>query len=186
MGKLILGPKAQREAARFIDWLVLQGVGHGLAAEAVQKFALTIAGKKAPDADAPAASMVTEYLRTFQALYFEKYREMPVIQPKDYINAGKLLRQYGTTLCLQRLRDLAASTDPFHIKAGFTISTLVAQWNRLTATAASAERRTSAPAAPSDCRHTPPCRNAIEHNQRALRDLRTSPSAGTMSPRPIT
>lgn len=177
--KLILGPKALKEAARFVDWLVLQGIDHGLAAEAVQKFALTIAGKKPRTEEEH--THAGPFLREYEDVYIAKFQQPPVIQPKDYSLAAKLLRQYGMRLCLQRMRELAASTDPFIVRAGFTMGTLTGQWNRLTAVAASAVRRTSASPAPSDCRHQPPCRNAIDHSQRALNDLRTSPSSGATS-----
>lgn len=180
----MIGPKALRECARFVDWLIMQGIDRQAAVDQVNGFAERLVGKRPKKFDAKDINL-GEYIKFYIVEYTRLYREEPVIPPKEFALAALLLRKFGVQLCVDRTRALAVTKDPFFQKIGFSITSLYSQWNKLAA-ASAVDLRVALPGAPADCRHVPRCRTAIDHNQKYVRDARTSPSVATTSRRPIT
>lgn len=172
--------KALKEASKFVDWLVTNGIPKATAIDAVRRFVDAVAGKrrqvKVSTPEPGRSPAIAALIGYYKALYVEVYGE-PLMKLPDleYMHLVKLTRDYSIQVIESRLRALASyvKEDQFIGRFGFKPSTLANQWIRVTAYAKQhqqAERRS----APADCRHSPPCTTAIDHTSRMLRDHQTS------------
>lgn len=168
--------KAQREAVKFVNWLVSHGVSREAAADGVQKFLLAIVGKKTPAKATTSTPAIRSLVGLYTALYRDVYGEELKSPPgMEIAHLAKLARDYSVPVVEGRMRALATyvKTDPFMARLGFKPSTLVNQWIRVTAYAKQHQMSHGRPDAPADCRHTPRCQDAHEHTTKMLADQRT-------------
>lgn len=167
--------KAQREAAKFVNWMVAHGVERSAAVEGVQKFLLAVVKKKqakatvGPSKRPEAQAIVARY----GALYKALYGELPQVTGTDWVHVTTLLRDYSATVVTSRLEALAkfVREDAWMKKQfGFSLGVLRNQWTRVTNYAKQHEPP-PAPAAQPDSRgHFPPCKSFVECNERYFRE----------------
>ena len=167
--------RAQRAAVKFITWLAANGVNRDEAAKNVMQFMVEVLPKRKAVKASPAQTMIVQTLvRRYVALYRDVYGEELKSPPGMEIgHLSRLAKDYSVEVISSRLQALAryVKADPFMARLGFKPSTLVNQWIRVTAYAKQNEPRAKQ-TAPSDCRHQPQCRDAMEHTQRILKDAR--------------
>ena len=168
--------KAQREAAKFVNWLVANNIDRVAAVEGVQKFLVAVLGKrrqaKAPTAQGPAIrTLVAHYIALYRTVYREDLKSPAGM---EIAHLAKLARDYSVPVVESRLTALAryVKEDPFMARLGFKPSTLVNQWIRVTAYSKQHQANQQA-SAPRDCKHDPPCVDARAHTQLMLQDFRS-------------
>lgn len=167
-----LGPRALKEASRFLDWLVVEtGIDRAKAARAVKQFAEAIAGKLPPKSGQALISL-EPCLQQYLSLYRQRHGEDPNVTGQDYALLSRLIRDHGPEAVTRRLNALFLTKDTYLRQCGFTIGMLFKWWNKLAAVSA-IERRQMAQDAPGDCRHLPRCEKAVECNLKTLRDAQS-------------
>lgn len=166
--------KAVREAVKFVNWLVANGVDRAAAVEGVRRFVDAVAGKrrqvKVASSQHPIVkALIARYLILYREVYRENLTSCPDV---EVAHLARLSKQYALPVLEERLSALAAyvKEDAFMARFGFKPSTLANQWVRVTAYAK--QRQPIRTGAPADCRHQPLCRDAHSHTQRMLQDTR--------------
>lgn len=170
--------RIQREAVRFVNWMVANGMDRPAAAKGVQEFLLAVMPAKKKQAKAGANAVkrpeMLAVMARYEALYRAQYGEAPQISPVDWAHVSMLRRDYSTEVIIGRLEALSryVKEDAFMARVGFSLGALRNQWNRVTAYTKQRQTSTS-PSAPSDCRHIPRCETAHTHTKKTLADSRS-------------
>lgn len=173
MPKKVLSARVVKHAGAFVDWLVLNGIDRGDAAEKVRLFAEAIAGK-VPRAKTSNTANAGPAMELYVALFRERHREDPVVSPVDAVLLTNLVKKVGVDLVCRRLRVFAAWDDPFVRKLGFTIQVFARRWNQLAGLDHASDSSQRARPAPADCRHSPRCSTDQMHSDRQFEDRRKS------------
>ena len=167
--------KVQREAVKFVNWLVAHGVDRTAAVDGVQKFLLAVVvKKKSAKATIPvkrpeAQAIVARY----GALYKVLYGELPQVSGTDWVHVTTLLRDYSAPVVTSRLEALAKYVREdawMKTKFGFSLGVLRNQWTRVTVYAKQHEPPPAAATQPDSRGHFPPCKSFKECNERYFRE----------------
>jgi hypothetical protein len=161
-----LTARAQRKAAQFIDWLVMQGLDRKAASHAVETFAHGIAGKRVKT-QAPATG-AQEVIATYVECYQVLYRNKPIITPGAAACAARLARQFETELVKAIVGLYFKDGDPFSAKEGHPLWGVERAWPRLYRQHLKASTTTTHVPG---CQHRPPCATTDAHNRRYLDEL---------------
>lgn len=163
----VLTARAQKKAAQFVDWLVLQGLDRQIVCPAVELFAHALAGKKVRTvAPAPGAQdVIATYAEQYQILYKNK----PVITPGSAACAARLTRQFDVALVQAITVLYFKDGDPFFAREGHPLWGIERAWPRLyrqhMKTSSTGTSRVMG------CQHRPPCATTEAHHRRHLEDL---------------
>lgn len=179
MSDVVIGKRALAEAAKFVDWLVLQGLPRDIASQGVKAFVTKVAGKKVltkPDI-AGSGNETRAVLQKYIALYLALNKEEPLVTSIDAIQLAGLTKKYGRVLVETRLTVFAQCDDPFIRKLPFTIANVHRQWNALPMIERKMQAQVTYQAAPADCTHAPRCKTALQCSEQQMRDLRNGVQA---------
>lgn len=91
---------------------------------------------------------------------------------KDRPQMKRLVRMLGVDELKARFIRYMRNDDPFYVKARHPFGSLVSSVNTHAAQGEAAEGFDLADQPPAGCKHSPPCRNDVEHTRRRQQDLR--------------